>query len=153
MNRSLSFLAGGGAAIAVMAFAAARAPRTVHRGALEPSRSVWDSVYSDSQATAGDALYKVTCVKCHGLTLAGVDDGSPLVGSSFLSNWSGQTLADLHDRVRTSMPPDNPKSIPRDQITTILAYLLAQNHFPVGHRPLVNDPDSLRDIKILSSKP
>ncbi len=119
----------------------------------EPSRTVWDSVYTDSQALGGDSLYKQNCVKCHGATLAGVDDGSPLVGSDFLSDFDGQTLGFLGDRIRNSMPPDNPKSIPRSTVTTILAYLLAQNHFPSGKRLLVDDPDSLRDIKILTNKP
>jgi len=146
MNRPFLLIAGAIGAVAVTASATARR-------AQEPTRTVWDSVYTDSQAAGGDSLYKVSCVKCHGPTLGGVDDGSPLVGSAFLSDWDGQTLADLHDRVRNSMPPDNPKSIPRDQVTTILAYLLAQNHFPSGHRLLVDDPDSLRNIKILTNKP
>ena len=119
----------------------------------EPARTVWDSVYTDSQAVSGDTLYKQNCVKCHGPTLAGVDDGSPLTGAAFLSDWDGKTVRDLTDRVRTSMPPDNPKSIPRATVTTIVTYLLAQNHFPAGHRILVDDPDSLSDIKILTSKP
>jgi S-disulfanyl-L-cysteine oxidoreductase SoxD len=150
MNRPLLLIVGAAGVFALTA--SGTAARTAPRK-LEPTRTVFDSVYTDSQAAVGDSLYKVNCVKCHGPTLGGVDDGSPLVGSAFLSDWNGQTLADLHDRVRTTMPPDNPKSIARDQVTTILAYLLAQNHFPSGRRLLVDDPDSLRDIKILSGKP
>ncbi len=147
MLRPPSLVLGAAAIASIVAF------RPTRRAAAEPTHTVWDSVYTDSQATGGDTLYKQNCIKCHGATLGGVDDGSPLVGSAFLADWNEKTLADLHDRVRTSMPPDNPKSIPREQVTTILAYLLAQNHFPAGPRALVNDPDSLRDIKILTSKP
>lgn len=124
-----------------------------NRAQPEPSRTVWDSVYTDSQALSGDSLYKQNCVKCHGPTLLGVDDGSPLVGKDFLNDFDGQTLAFLGSRIRNSMPPDNPKSIPRGTVTTIMAYLLAQNHLPSGKRLLVDDPDSLNDIKILTNKP
>lgn len=121
--------------------------------AAEPARSVWDSVYTDSQAVRGDTLYQTACGKCHGATLAGGDDGTPLTGKIFLSNWDGQTLAQLYDRIRNSMPPDNPNSIPRGQVADILAYMLAQNHFPSGRMVLTDDLRRLKDVKFLQSRP
>lgn len=123
------------------------------RVVAEPTHSVWDSVYTDSQAVRGDSLYKTTCAKCHGATLTGGDEGTPLTGNIFLANWNGQTLADLSDRIRNSMPPDNPNSIPRRQVADIVAYLLAQNHFPPGRAVLGDDAARLRDVKFLQSKP
>src|SRR5215468_11301184 len=76
-----------------------------------PTHTVWDSVYTAAQASHGDSLYKGTCVKCHGVTLTGGDEGTPLVGSAFLGNWRDLTLDQLFDKIRTSMPPDNPKSV------------------------------------------
>src|SRR5215207_2710726 len=105
----------------------------------EPSRSVWDSVYTDSQAVRGDSAYKESCVKCHGATLAGGDDGSPLAGSQFLANWSGLSVGELYEKVHTTMPPDKPKSIPRPQLAAIVAYMLAQNRFPAGTKVLSDD--------------
>ena len=119
---------------------------------VEPTHTVWDSVYTDSQTTRGDSLYRQTCVKCHGAELAGGNDGSPLVGDPFLGNWDGQSLDQLYDRIRNSMPPDNPKSIPRDQVADILAFVLAKNRFPAGARPLTDDPDRLKDIKVVKNK-
>ena len=116
-------------------------------------RTVWDSVYTDSQAVRGDSVYKATCVKCHGVTLAGGDDGGPLTGLNFLGNWNGLPVGDLYDKIRTTMPPDKPKSIPPTQLADVVAYVLAQNHFPAGTRPLVDDADSLKAIKIVQSKP
>lgn len=126
-----------------------RQPHTI----AEPTHSVWDSVYTDSQAVRGDSLYKTACGKCHGPAATGADDGPPLVGAVFNSNWNGQTLSDLHDRIRSTMPPENPNTIPRAQVTDILAYMLAQNHFPAGRVALSDDVARLKDVKYLQSRP
>lgn len=122
--------------------------------AIEPTHTVWDSVYSSAQATRGDSLYKALgCVKCHGATLVGGDDGSPLVGKDFQGDWDGKTLQDLFDQIRNSMPPDNPRTIPRAQVVDLVGYLLAQNQFPAGGRELPDSADRLGDIKVLFTKP
>lgn len=138
-------------ALAVSAFTLVASASTSTRG-REPTHTVWDSVYTDSQTVRGDSLYRQTCVKCHGAELGGGDDGSPLVGEPFLGNWDGQSLDQLYDRIRNSMPPDNPKSIPRDQVADVLAFMLAKNHFPAGAKPLTDDPDRLKDIRVVKSK-
>jgi mono/diheme cytochrome c family protein len=118
----------------------------------EPTHTVWDSVYTAAQASHGDSLYKATCVKCHGATLGG-GEGSPLVGSAFLGNWRDLTLDQLFDKIRTSMPPDNPKSIATRDVADLVAYLLAQNQFPAGAKVLTDSLDRLKDIKITTSRP
>ncbi len=120
---------------------------------VEPTHTVWDSVYTAVQASHGDSLYRGTCVKCHGATLGGGDQGSPLVGSSFLDNWRDLTLDQLYDKIRTSMPPDNPKSIPTRDVADLLAFILAENQFPAGAKTLTDSVDQLKDIKITSSRP
>jgi mono/diheme cytochrome c family protein len=92
-------------------------------------------------------------VKCHGATLGGGDEGSPLVGSAFLGNWRDLTLDQLFDKIRTSMPPDNPKSIATRDVADLVAYLLAQNQFPAGAKVLTDSLDRLKDIKITTSRP
>jgi mono/diheme cytochrome c family protein len=125
-----------------------------HRASVaEPTHTVWDSVYTATQASHGDSLYKATCVKCHGATLSGGDEGSPLVGSAFLGNWRDLTLDQLFDKIRTSMPPDNPKSIATRDVADLVAYLLAQNQFPAGVKVLTDSLDRLKDIKITTSRP
>jgi mono/diheme cytochrome c family protein len=125
------------------------------RGApsAEPTHTVWDSVYTATQATHGDSLYKGTCVKCHGATLSGGDEGTPLVGPAFLGNWRDLTLDQLYDKIRTSMPPDNPKSIATRDVADLVAYLLSQNQFPAGAKTLTDSVDQLKDIKITTSRP
>jgi mono/diheme cytochrome c family protein len=119
----------------------------------EPTHTVWDSVYTDAQTPRGDSIYKATCAKCHGPELKGGDDGSPLAGDPFFVNWEGKPLAGLYDQIRNSMPPDNPKSIPRSQVADVVAFVLAQNHFPSGRTALTEDGDRLNDIKIVQKKP
>jgi S-disulfanyl-L-cysteine oxidoreductase SoxD len=119
----------------------------------EPSHTVWDSVYTDSQTLRGDSIYKATCARCHGAELKGGDDGSPLAGDPFFVNWEGKPLAGLFDQVRNSMPPDNPKSLTRAQTADVVAYLLARNRFPSGKAALTDDSDRLNDIKIVQKKP
>jgi mono/diheme cytochrome c family protein len=153
----LLLLAGAATALAVVSARAASvrglATQTVEVAHREPSRSVWDSVYTDSQAVRGDSVYKETCVKCHGATLAGADEGTPLTGTTFLGNWNGLTVGELYEKVRTTMPPDKPKSIPPQQLADVVAYMLAKNLFPAGTKPLATDAEALKDIKIVGSKP
>ena len=128
-------------------------PRRIRAHRFAAADRLWDSVYSDSQATRGDTLYKSTCARCHGATLAGTDSAAELSGKSFLGNWDGLTLDQLYDKIYTSMPPDNPKSVPRGQLADILAYVLSQNHFPAGKQPLSESMDQLKDITLLKSHP
>src|SRR5512143_1454495 len=72
-------------------------------------RSVWDSVFTTAQAQRGDSIYKAGCVTCHGNALQGAatadfGDSAPLVGPEFMATWNGQTLADLYDKIFSSMP-------------------------------------------------
>src|SRR3954469_10319922 len=76
----------------------------------QTGRTTWDGVYTDAQATRGAATYAQACAQCHGPALTGVD-GPPLAGVEFTSNWNALSLGDLFDRVRTSMPPDDPSRL------------------------------------------
>ena len=132
----------------VCAAAAARPSARVH---AEPGHTVWDSVYTDSQVTRAESTYSQGCAKCHGSMLEGAQDGGPLTGSDFLANWDGMTLADLQDKIRTTMPPDTPNTIPPSQVADLVALVLSRNHFPAGASPLTADAERLKDIKIVRS--
>jgi mono/diheme cytochrome c family protein len=153
MTRYLALIAAA-ACIAAAAYpaAAARAARP-SRVRVEPGHTVFDSVYTDSQVTRAESTYTQTCAKCHGAALQGAQDGGPLTGPDFLANWDGMTLADLHDKIRTTMPPDTPNTISPSQVADLVALLLARNHFPAGAAPLTADAARLKDIKIVRSRP
>jgi hypothetical protein len=58
--------------------------------------------------------------------------GPPLVGESFLSNWSARQLANLVDKVQKTMPFSLPGSLSRQQSTDLVAYMLQAGKFPAG---------------------
>jgi mono/diheme cytochrome c family protein len=154
LRRALTVKLVAPATIAIVLTAAWGRLDNVHaRGATrEPTRSVWDSVYTPEQATRGDSLYRQGCVKCHGAELAGGADGSPLTGKAFLGNWNGLTVGDLYDRIYESMPPETPKSLERQSITDVMAFVLAKNGFPAGAQPLESGAEKQRDVRIEPSK-
>ncbi len=125
----------------------------VTRDIRAAGHTTWDSVYTDSQALRGDTLYKATCVKCHGETLAGTDSAVSLAGNDFLLNWDGLTLDQLYDKMLTTMPSDNPKSVASSKMIDILAFVLSKNAFPSGKATLPDDVAVLKDIKFAKSKP
>src|SRR3982751_4866669 len=93
-------------------------------GARAQSRTIWDGVYAEAQAARGETVYAERCARCHGDTLAGMESAPALTGTSFYSNWEGETLDALFERMRASMPQDNPGSLSRPQNADILAYIL-----------------------------
>jgi mono/diheme cytochrome c family protein len=116
-------------------------------------RTVWDGVYTDEQATRGEALYSEHCVRCHGATLQGNGEGAkPLTDATFKSTWNGVPLGALFDRVRLSMPQDKPGSMTRQQVADLLAFILQANKFPAGKDELVRQSDLLNAIMFKSEK-
>jgi hypothetical protein len=86
-------------------------------------------------------------------TLAGGDEAGELTGSAFMSSWSGQSLADLHERIRTTMPTDTPGVYSSQQVTDVIAYMLRFNGFPSGSVELTHANDVLKSIRFVTAKP
>jgi mono/diheme cytochrome c family protein len=120
--------------------------------AYQAERSVWDGVYTAEQASRGDALWADRCAKCHGPDMTGADAPS-LVGSEFSGDWNGLSLGDLADRVRVSMPQDNPQSLTREQTADLVAAILHANQMPAAQTELPSQLESLKQIKYLGKKP
>ena len=98
-------------------------------------RSVTEGVYSAGQAARGQQVYRVQCGECHGTAMEGTT-GPPLVGDSFLSNWSGRPLANLVDKIEKTMPFNQPVSLSRQQSADLAAYILQTGKFPAGQAEL-----------------
>lgn len=103
-----------------------------------PSRTTWDGVYSEDQSARGSALYATNCALCHGPTLTGAD-GPPLTGVEFASSWNGLALSELFERIRQSMPLDDPGKMTVQTKIDVLAYILSINGFPHGSAELSRD--------------
>ncbi len=98
-------------------------------------RSVTEGVYSGGQAARGQQIYQAQCAECHGKAMEGTI-GPPLVGESFLSNWSARPLATLVDKIQKTMPFNLPGSLSRQQSTDLAAYMLQAGKFPAGQAEL-----------------
>ena len=99
------------------------------------ARSITEGVYSAGQAARGRQVYEVQCGGCHGTAMEGTT-GPPLVGDSFLSNWSGRPLASLVDKIEKTMPFNEPVSLSRQQSADLAAYILEAGRFPAGQGEL-----------------
>jgi len=121
--------------------------------AAQTPRTVWDGIYTDEQATRGETLYAERCGKCHGDTLGGQEAAPALTGSTFYSNWEGEALEALFDRIRSTMPQDKPGSLSRAQNADILAHMLRAGGFPAGPMPLDGQAGALSTVTIRMYKP
>ena len=119
----------------------------------EAASSVWNGVFADAQAGRGKALYASACASCHTETLEGSGQIPPLAGPEFLKNWDGQTLADLFDKMQTTMPADAPGKLSNEQNIDLLAFLLSFNKFPAGSAELEYDRELLKKIRIQATTP
>ena len=121
--------------------------------AQEPTRSVWDGVYTEAQAKRGEAIYRQSCASCHGVTLEGIETAGPLVGARFTANWNGVTVGDMAERVRVSMPHDRPGTLTRQQTADVLAYVFSVNRLPAGKVELARQTELLKQIRFEATKP
>jgi mono/diheme cytochrome c family protein len=118
----------------------------------QTSRSVWDGAFTTGQGRRGQSISEKECVNCHGAALSGGEEAPALEGAGFLSNWNGLTVGDLFDRIRKSMPQDDPTRLTRQQDADVLAYILSLNRFPAGKTELSTQSEILKQIKIEPAK-
>jgi mono/diheme cytochrome c family protein len=116
-------------------------------------RSTWDGVYTDAQAKRGEAIYAERCASCHAPDLSGMDQAPALAGAEFRTEWDGQSMNDLFERTRISMPADNPGSLERAQVADVLAFVLEKNGFTAGQGDLPSTTDALKAIAFVAKKP
>ena len=118
----------------------------------QAKQTVWDGVYTDAQADRGKGQYGQHCAVCHGAALEGNGESPPLVGQ-FIPDWAGTTLADLYDKIETTMPLNAPGTLRPAIAADILAYLLQANGFPTGTNELTTAHDALNGISFDAHKP
>jgi quinoprotein glucose dehydrogenase len=119
----------------------------------QEQKTVWDGVYTEEQAKRGSDVYAERCAMCHGDSLGGVESAPPLTGPAFYANWEGESLNALFERIRMSMPLDNPGSLSRAQNADIVAHMLRIGGYPAGTTALEGQAGTLTGIKVLTYKP
>jgi S-disulfanyl-L-cysteine oxidoreductase SoxD len=116
------------------------------------AKSVLDGAYTEEQAKRGQEVFTQSCASCHGQSLEGMDMAPGLNGGAFLSNWNGLTVGDLFERVRLTMPQDDPGRLSRQQDADVVAYVLQVNKFPAGKTELPTQTEILKQIKFEAPK-
>ena len=96
--------------------------------------TVQDGVFSDAQATRGQALYAQRCAGCHGPALAGGASAPALTGDLFTNKFRMEPLSALFIQIRYAMPPGAADSamLTDDQSADLVAHILKNNGFPSG---------------------
>jgi cytochrome c553 len=112
------------------------------------SATTSDGVFDLSQATRGKSGYQNNCSGCHMPQLTGGERAPALAGDVFLQRWTGKTVADLFERIQSTMPQQNPRSLPDQACIEILAFILQANGLPAGDHALEPDRETLRRISI-----
>ena len=118
--------------------------------ATEIGATVWDGVYTAEQAQLGAAAYRENCASCHAEDLGGGSNSPSLIGVSFQFLWGDKTLHELFEAIRTTMPTDQPESLPRQTYLDIVTYIMQMNEFPAGEEALEADATALSNVLITS---
>jgi mono/diheme cytochrome c family protein len=130
-------------------FGAALFVFTAASTATQPEgQTIWSGVFSAAQAKRGEAIADKRCATCHSADLAGGQDGPALVGADVLQAWSGMSVGELFDRVRTTMPADAPQTLSPQETADIVAFIFSQNKCPAGDKELSSELEALKRIQI-----
>jgi S-disulfanyl-L-cysteine oxidoreductase SoxD len=103
-------------------------------------KSTMQGAYSETQASTGGDVFRLNCTSCH--------NASILTGQSFQLNWAGRTAFDLYERMRTTMPLDDPGRLSPQEYADIVAYLFKINGYPAGNAVLPPDRERLKQLRI-----
>lgn len=132
------------AVVAVASFAAGSVTRAqtpaVSAGHSRPTagRAGWSDtarIYSEEQATAGQATWTKVCAECH--------ESVDVTGPDFKTKWRGQSVFALFEQIRTTMPDGNPGTLSREEYAATVAYILKLNGLPAGEKAMPTDSASL----------
>ena len=117
-------------------------------------RSVRDGVYTTAQANRGKTVYDEKCAACHGTMASVTPDMAPLLNDHvFRAAWNDRSLADLFERIRDTMPQNDPGTLPPQQTVDLMAYILSANNLPAGDVVLADDVDTLKQIRLDAGQP
>jgi mono/diheme cytochrome c family protein len=107
-------------------------------------RTVWDGVYTETQAARGTGIFNQSCANCHALTPQG---NRPLAGDKFWKSYTQKTVGSLLTYLAANMPNGNGGSLPASSYNDLVALILKSNGFPAGATDLA--PELIADVQII----
>jgi S-disulfanyl-L-cysteine oxidoreductase SoxD len=102
-------------------------------------KSTAEGVYTTEQAVKGKELYGKVCESCH--------QPAKFTGAEFTRAYGSKPLSEI-DGAMAEMPMDNPGSMSRDDVASLIAYFLSMNKYPAGQAPLSGEADVLKNIMV-----
>jgi S-disulfanyl-L-cysteine oxidoreductase SoxD len=111
-----------------------------------------DGVGTADQVKRGSDTYAMQCAACHDAQLAGSGTAPALSGTDFSANWKDETVGSLFERIRATMPADNPGSLKREQAADLVSFILNFNKYPTSQKELSAESEALKAIKITAVK-
>ena len=121
-------------------FLVVSAPLMAQTPAAPEKSAATHGVYTEAQATDGEAVYKKTCASCHELSFH--------TGNEFKANWFTRTVWDLFKLIKTTMPEDNIGGLTDDEYARVTAYIFKLNGFPTSVDSLKADSLEMKKIRI-----
>src|SRR5262245_65620608 len=86
--------------------------------APQKPRTVWDGVYTETQANRATGVFGASCAGCHTLT---PDGNRPLSGEEFWQSHTQKSVAELLTYISKNMPNGNGGSLAPESNTDIVA--------------------------------
>ena len=133
--------------IACLLFASRLPVAQVAQGAASGG-TVWDGVFTEEQASRGEAAYGRSCAACHKEDLLGSGSAPALAGEAFFMRWNESTVDDVVQTMRGSMPQEAPSSLDAKVYVDIVTYLLKASGSPTGSSELTADRDRLKLLRV-----
>jgi plastocyanin len=120
-----------------------------YQSGTQEAPGVERGVFTSEQATRGKMSFQQSCSNgCHMSDLTGGERVPALAGDSFLKRWQDSNADALFERIRSTMPQQNPHSLSDQTYIDILAFLLQANGFPSGSMELKSETETLNHIAL-----
>ncbi len=117
---------------------AAPAPSPDPEPAASAEPSTLDGIYTVAQAERGAEVFADVCAECH--------EPEEWQDELFLARWEGESVYRFWTYIYERMPNGAPPySLPREQVSDVLTYILQLNGLPAGGMELGSDDDSIDD--------
>ncbi|MGH9383565.1 MAG: c-type cytochrome [Vicinamibacterales bacterium] len=137
-NRLLVLVSASIVSFGSVAVARPGAPKLASEGGQQPSKSVNDGVYTTDQAARGERVFNAKCGSCHA--------PGRFMGEDLFKAWADKPLFELFEIARSSMPEDNPGTLPVQEYADVITYFLQLNKYPAGSAELIASEEALRAI-------
>ena len=103
-----------------------------------------DGVYTKAQAEGAKAQFEKLCASCHAFTVAEKKKPKdlPLGDEPFFESWAGKPLSEIISVIALTMPNDGSATVTDQEAIDLTAYILQQNGFTPGDKPLTKETAS-----------